>query len=113
MRAEVALLEAGRLVAQGEVAEAERVAQAGLELVAQDEPRARTGLLLVVGRCRLAEGDLDGARRAFTDADELAAPFRAVSIVQLIARAHLAEIERRAGRNGCRRGREPRRARFR
>ncbi len=98
VRAEVALLEAGRLVAQGEVAEAEHVAQGGLELVARDEPRARTGLLLVVGRCRLAEGDLDGARRAFTDADELAAPFRAVSIVQLIARAHLAEIERQAGR---------------
>ena len=101
IRAEVALLEAGRLVAQGDVAEAERVAQVGLELVARDEPRARTGLLLVVGRCRLANGDLDGARRAFTDADELAAPFRAVSIVQLIARAHLAEIERQAGRKAA------------
>jgi ATP/maltotriose-dependent transcriptional regulator MalT len=97
VQAEVALLDAGRLVAQGDVAEAARIAQGALHLVPRHEPRARTGLLLVLGRCRLAEGDLDGARRAFTDADELAAPFSAVSIVQLIARAHLAEIDRRAG----------------
>ena len=97
VQAEVALLDSGRLVAQGEVADAARIAEDALALVAPDEPRARTGLLLVVGRCRMAEGDLDGARRAFTDALELAAPFRAVSIVQLIARAHLAEIDRLAG----------------
>jgi ATP/maltotriose-dependent transcriptional regulator MalT len=97
VQAEVALLDSGRLVAQGEVADAARIAEDALGLVAPDEPRARTGLLLVLGRCRLAEGDLDRARRAFTDALELAAPFRAVSIVQLIARAHLAEIDRRAG----------------
>jgi LuxR family maltose regulon positive regulatory protein len=97
VQAEVALLDAGRLVAQGDVADAARIAEGALHLVARDEPRARTGLLLVVGRCRLAEGDLDGARRAFTDADELAAPFDAVSIVNLIARAHLAEIDRQAG----------------
>ena len=97
VQAEVALLDSGRLVAQGEVADAARIAEDALGLVARDEPRARTGLLLVIGRCRLAEGDLDGARRAFTDARELAAPFHAVSIVQLIARAHLAELDRRAG----------------
>ena len=97
VQAEVALLDAGRLVAQGDVTEAARIAQGALHLVPRHEPRARTGLLLVMGRCRLAEGDLDGARRAFTDADELAAPYRAVSIVQLIARAHLAEIDRQAG----------------
>jgi LuxR family transcriptional regulator, maltose regulon positive regulatory protein len=97
VRAEIELLEAGRLVAVGQVAEATLVAERGLGMVARDEPRARTGLLLVLGRCRLWGGDLEGARQAFTDAEELAALYD-VTIVQLIARGHLAEIDRRAGR---------------
>jgi LuxR family maltose regulon positive regulatory protein len=98
IQAEVALLEAGRLIAQGHVTDAARTAQEALSLVPPDEPRARTGLLLVIGRCRLAEGDLDGARRAFQAAVDLVAPYRAVAIVHVIARAHLAEIDRLAGR---------------
>ena len=95
--AEILLLEAGRCVAVGDFTEALRGARAGLELVHPSEPRARTGLLLVQGRSLLAEGDLDGAAASFADAATLAAPFD-VTIVLLIARSHLAEIDRRAGR---------------
>jgi LuxR family maltose regulon positive regulatory protein len=98
LHAEIELLDAGRLVALGDVADAARCAERGLGLVARDEPRARTGLLLVLGRCRLAAGDLDGAQQAFCDAEELAAPY-GVTIVLLIGRAHRAEIDRRAGRS--------------
>ena len=96
-QAEVLLLEAGRQVAVGDFVDAGRTAEAGLRLVAPGEPRARTGLLLVQGRSRLEQGDLEAAARSFTDAAALAAPYD-VTIVLLIARSHLAEIDRRAGR---------------
>ena len=62
----------------------------------EHEPRARTGLLLVLGKSRLDADDLDGARRAFRDAERLAEPY-GLTIVQVIARCHLAEIDRRRG----------------
>ena len=86
LRAELALLTAGRLAALGRLREAESVATAALALVPEHEPRARTGLLLVFGKSRLDEGDLDGARRAFIDAERLAEPY-GLTIVQLIAGA--------------------------
>lgn len=97
-RAEVQLLEAGRLAAVGEHEAALETARAGLGLVAPDEPRARTGLLLVEGRSLLASGDLDGAATSFAEAASLARLF-GVTIVVLIARSHLADIHRRRGRN--------------
>ena len=63
-----------------------------------DEPRARTGLLLVIGRCRMADGQLDQARQAFRAALDLVARYRAVAIVHVIAGGHLAEIDRLEGR---------------
>jgi LuxR family maltose regulon positive regulatory protein len=96
-QAEVLLLEAGRQMAIGEFADAGRTAMAGLGLVAPGEPRARTGLLLVEGRSRLELGDLEGATESFSEAIALAGPYN-VTIVLLIARSHLAEIHRRAGR---------------
>ena len=56
VQAELSLLEAGRLIALDHVDDALRTAQDALGLVADDEPRARTGLLLVIGRCRMAAG---------------------------------------------------------
>ena len=96
IRAEIELLDAGRLAAQGRLAEAGRGAAAGLALVDEEEPRARTGLLLVLGKARLDAGDLDGARLAFVEARRLA-PSGRIPIVQLIARAHLAELDLLAG----------------
>ena len=98
VRAELRLLEAGRLIALGRTVEALRTAQDAVGLVADDDPRARTGLLLVIGRCRMADGDLDGAEDAFRAAIDLAAPHRGVTIVHIIAGAHLAEIDRLQGR---------------
>ena len=97
MEAEVVLLEAGRLIAVGDAAAALAAARAGLALVPSDEPRGRTGLLLVQGRALLAQGDLDGAARSFAEAARLAEPWH-VTIVLLIARSHLAEIHRREAR---------------
>jgi LuxR family maltose regulon positive regulatory protein len=99
VRAELALLEAGRLVAEDEVRGAAETAEGALGLVARDEPRARSGLLLVIGRCRLAEGDLPAARRAVEAAVDLVAPYRAVNIVRVIGSGHLAEIDRLSGHN--------------
>jgi LuxR family transcriptional regulator, maltose regulon positive regulatory protein len=98
VQAELSLLEAGRLIALDHVDDALRTAQDALGLVAGDEPRARTGLLLVIGRCRMAQDDLDQARDAFQAALDLAAPHRAVAIVHVIAGGHLAEIDRLQGR---------------
>ena len=78
------------------------MATAALDLVPVDEPRGRSGLLLVIGRCRLADGDLEGAEAAFRAAVDLVAPFRAVAIVEVIAHAHLAEIDRLRGRTPTR-----------
>lgn len=97
MQAEIHVLEAGRLAALAEMDRAFTTATAGLEFVHPREPRARTGLLLVQGRALLWNGHLDAAAQAFAEATELAAPHD-LSIVDLIARAHLAEIERRQGR---------------
>ena len=96
-RAEGLLLEAGRLVAVGEFVAALDTARAGLDLAPPDDPRARTGLLLVQGRSLLSAGDLDGAATSFAEAAALASPYD-ITIVTLIARSHLAEIHRRAGR---------------
>ena len=52
----------------------------------------------MLGKSHLASGDLARARRAFTEAFRLAEPYR-LTIVQVIARAHLAEILRREGRS--------------
>jgi LuxR family transcriptional regulator, maltose regulon positive regulatory protein len=98
VEAELALLESGRLIALGRADEALRLAQEGLALVRDDEPRARTGLLLVTGRCHMAFGDLERARSAFRASIELATPYPAVTIVRVIAGAHLAEIDRLQGR---------------
>jgi LuxR family maltose regulon positive regulatory protein len=46
----------------------------------------------------MAFGDLDQAQRAFRAAIDLATPYRAVTIVRVIAGAHLAEIDRLTGR---------------
>lgn len=97
MEAEVVLLEAGRLIAVGDAAAALAATQAGLALVPEDEPRGRTGLLLVQGRALLAQGDLNGSARSFAEAVRLAEQWN-VTIVRLIARSHLAEIHRREGR---------------
>ena len=83
VQAEVALLESGRLIALGRSEEALQMAGAGLALIPDDEPRARTGLLLVTGRCHMAFGDLGQAERAFRSARELAAPYN-VTIVEVI-----------------------------
>ncbi len=98
MRAELALLTAGRLAAIGDLATAGVDAAAALAWIPEDEPRARSGLLLVLGKSHLASGDLARARRAFTEAFRLAEPYR-LTIVQVIAQAHLAEILRREGRS--------------
>jgi LuxR family maltose regulon positive regulatory protein len=100
VRAELALLESGRLIAIGQAEEALALATEGLALLPDDEPRARTGLLLVTGRCRMAFGDLDKAERAFRAAIDLAAPYN-VTIVAVIAGAHLAEIDRLRGRTAA------------
>jgi LuxR family transcriptional regulator, maltose regulon positive regulatory protein len=96
VQAEVALLGAGRLAALGRMEEAGRAAEAGLALVPEGEPRARTGLQLVLGKAELAGGALAPARRRFLDARALASRFGVV-VVELIANAHLAEIDRREG----------------
>ena len=98
LRAELALLRAGRLAAIGELATAGSVAAEALAWIPQAEPRARSGLLLVLGKSQLAADDLTEARRAFTEASRLAEPYQ-LTIVQVIARAHLAEILRREGRS--------------
>ena len=98
VEAELCLLEAGRLIALGHADDALRTAEAALGLVPVDEPRARTGLLLVIGRCRMAAGQLDQARQAFRAALDLVARYRAVAIVHVIAGGHLAEIDRLEGR---------------
>jgi LuxR family transcriptional regulator, maltose regulon positive regulatory protein len=97
MQAEVLVLEAVRLVAIGEPVEALATVRSALPLVATDEPRARTSLLLLQGRCLLAGDELDAAAESFTAAADLAAPY-ALSIVALIAQSHLAEIHRLSGR---------------
>jgi LuxR family maltose regulon positive regulatory protein len=97
VEAELALLEAGRLSALGQTADALRTAEDALGLIPADEPRARSGLLLVIGRCRLADGDLKAARQAFHGALDLVAPYQAVAIVHVIAGGHLAEIDRLEG----------------
>ena len=98
VEAELSLLEAGRLIALGHADDALRTAEAALSLVPGDEPRAGTGLLLVIGRCRMAAGQLDQARQAFRAALDLVARYRAVAIVHVIAGGHLAEIDRLEGR---------------
>ena len=98
VEAELCLLEAGRLIALGHSDDALRTAETALGLVPVDEPRARTGLLLVIGRCRMAAGQLDHARLAFRAALDLVARYRAVAIVHVIAGGHLAEIDRLEGR---------------
>ena len=98
VEAELCLLEAGRLIALGHADDALRTAETALGLVPVDEPRARTGLLLVIGRCRMAAGQLDQARHAFRAALDLVARYRAVAIVHVIAGGHLAEIDRLEGR---------------
>jgi LuxR family maltose regulon positive regulatory protein len=98
VEAELSLLEAGRLIALGHADDALRTVEATLSLVPDDEPRARTGLLLVIGRCRMAAGELDQARQAFRAALDLVARYRAVAIVHVIAGGHLAEIDRLEGR---------------
>jgi LuxR family transcriptional regulator, maltose regulon positive regulatory protein len=98
LRAELALLTAGRLAALGRLGEAGSLAADALTLVPEHEPRARTGLLLVLGKSRLDGGDLDGAQRALRDAERLADPY-GLTIVELIARSHLAEIDRRRNRS--------------
>ena len=100
VQAEVALLESGRLIALGRSEEALQMAGVGLTLIPDDEPRARTGLLLVTGRCHMAFGDLGRAERAFRSARDLAAPYN-VTIVEVIAGAHLAEIDRLEGRTAA------------
>ena len=100
VRAELALLESGRLIALGQAEDALALATEGLALLPDDEPRARTGLLLVTGRCHMAFGDLDQAERAFRAAIDLAAPYN-VTIVAVIAGAHLAEIDRLKGRTAA------------
>jgi LuxR family maltose regulon positive regulatory protein len=86
-------------VAVGSYEEALAAARSGLALLPSHEPRARTGLLLVEGRSLLAMGELAGAAESFADAAALATPW-GVTIVLLIARSHLADIHRRAGRRG-------------
>ena len=98
LRAETALLAAGRLAALGQLDAAGRTAAAGLELVPAGEPRGRTGLLLVSGKSRQAAGDLAAARAAFLEAEALATTF-GVHVVELIAVAHLAELDRLDGRS--------------
>jgi len=98
MHAEVLVLEAGRFMANGDAAQALTTVRRALPLVAVDEPRATTSLLLIQGRALLANDDLDAATASFTEAFELGEPYR-LSIVALIARSHLAEIHRRAGRS--------------
>ncbi len=105
LRAEVALLAAGRLAALGQLEAAGHTAEAGLELVPAGEPRARTGLLLVLGKSRRAGGDLAGARIAFLEAEALATTF-GVHVVALIAVAHLAELDRLERRTGAGSGAE-------
>jgi LuxR family transcriptional regulator, maltose regulon positive regulatory protein len=95
---ELALLESGRLIALGQTEAALRLAHDGLAYLPDDEPRARTGLLLVTGRCHMASGDFEAAALAFRAAVDLAAPYRGITIVQVIAGAHLAEIDRLHGR---------------
>jgi LuxR family transcriptional regulator, maltose regulon positive regulatory protein len=97
LRAERALLTAGRLVALGQLGEAGAIALDALATIPEHEPRGRTGLLLVLGKSRLAAGDLGGARRAFLDAERLAHPYR-LTIVEVIASCHLAELARIDGR---------------
>jgi LuxR family maltose regulon positive regulatory protein len=94
--AELALLESGRLAALGQNDAALVIATRGLGLVPEDEPRGRTGLLLVTGRCHFAAGDLARAQGAFRAAIDLARPY-GVTIVEVIAAAHLAEIDRLQG----------------
>jgi ATP/maltotriose-dependent transcriptional regulator MalT len=96
-RAEVLVLEAGRFIANDDAVEALATARAALPLVPLDEPRARTSLLLIQGRALLAESDLDAAAASFAQALQLGEPY-GLSIVSLIARSHLADIHRRAGR---------------
>ena len=96
MHAEVALLEAGRRAAIGDMQGALDEARSGLPLVDTTEPRARTGLLLVQGRALLALDSLDDAARSFSDAADLARP-HGLTIVLVIAESHLAEIARRRG----------------
>ena len=90
------LLEAGRQVAVGDFVDAGRPrmpASPSSRLTNHGAHR----LLLVQGRSRLEQGDLEGAAEAFVAAADLAAPYD-ITIVLLIARSHLAEIHRRAGR---------------
>jgi LuxR family transcriptional regulator, maltose regulon positive regulatory protein len=96
-RAEVLVLEAGRLIANDDADQALATVRAALPLVPMDEPRARTSLLLIQGRALLAGDDLDGAAASFMQARQLGEPY-GLSIVSLIAKSHLAEIHRRAGR---------------
>jgi LuxR family maltose regulon positive regulatory protein len=99
LRAELAVLTAGRLLAQGHADEAGSRAASALELVHRREPRGRCGLLLILGKSRLAAGDLEDAARWFTEAAWLAEPF-GLPIIVVIARCHLAEVARRHGHPG-------------
>ena len=96
-RAEVLVLEAGRSIANDDADRALATVRTALPLVPGDEPRARTSLLLIQGRALLAGDQLEAAALSFTQALQLGEPYR-LSIVSLIARSHLAEISRRAGR---------------
>ncbi len=73
------------------------VSAGALRLVPSEEPEARCGLLLVLGKSRLEADDLDGARDAFIAAEDMAR-LVGLTIVELAARSHLAEITRRQGR---------------
>ncbi len=96
-RAEVLVLEAGRFMANDDADHALATVRAALPLVPVDEPRARTSLLLIQGRALVAGDQLDAGAASFTQALQLGEPY-GLSIVSLIAKSHLAEIHRRAGR---------------
>lgn len=56
---------------QGELAEAERVAEEARELITESIPWAEGDAFRLLGEIRLAQGDLDGAEEAFRRAHEL------------------------------------------
>ena len=96
VEAELPLLEAGRLVALGHTEDALRTAEAALDLVPGDEPRARTV-------CSSSSGAAGWPRANSTRLGSLPCrprprrQLRAVAIVHVIAGGHLAEIDRLEG----------------
>ena len=94
IRAEALCLIAGALVATGQMTEAEDVAERALAVLPDEDTRIGSALQLIVGKIRLASGQLEPAGNAFDTACRLEP---AVPIVELIARSHRAEILRRQG----------------